>query len=85
MSQAETEGKNRAIEENNLQFLAAGEGSQLQPHELVVIQSNSYLRGKIADEQVSYDPRIVMLFTANPTTVNAGGSSTLTADLRYDN
>jgi len=75
-----------SIEESQLGLFAAGEGSQYNAlYNWWGSNSDPYLRGRIVGEQVSYDPWMVMRFTANPASTTAGSTSTLTADLRYDN
>jgi len=75
-----------SIEESQLGLFAAGEGSQYNAqYNWWGSNSDPYLRGRIVGEQVAYDPWMVMRFTANPASIPAGSTSTLTADLRYDN
>ncbi|MBF4475256.1 hypothetical protein [Methanobacterium formicicum] len=74
-----------SIEESQLGLFAAGEGSQYNAqYNWWGSNSDPYLRGRIVGEQVSYDPWMVMHFTASPATT-AGTTATITADLRYDN
>ncbi|OPX58580.1 MAG: hypothetical protein A4E25_01600 [Methanobacterium sp. PtaB.Bin024] len=40
--------------------------------------------GSIYGELAEYDPWLVMTYSANPTTIQQGSKSTLTADFRYD-
>ena len=46
--------------------------------------SNTSPAGEMGGSDVSYDPWIVLTVTANPTTINIGGTSTVTADLLHD-
>jgi len=46
--------------------------------------SNTSPAGEMGGSDVSYDPWIVLTVTANPTTINVGGTSTVTADLLHD-
>ena len=46
--------------------------------------SNTSPAGEMDGSDVSYDPWIVLTVTANPTTINVGGTSTVTADLLHD-
>ncbi|KUK73389.1 hypothetical protein [Methanobacterium sp. 42_16] len=76
-----------SIEESQFQSLgAAGEGSPYNAqYNWWGANSDPYLRGRIVGEQVAYGPWMVLRLAANPVTITAGVTSTLTADLRYDN